>query len=103
MGHLSGASLAAFYACVALPNASLAAFYAFVAQMGGPVAPKLTQLTHFTHVLCIYLHFGPVRRPHVAIRVPLAGIRVLKTSHCVLPLCSLSAIVAQIIGLCGPP
>ena len=32
MGPLSGASLAAFYAFVALPDASLAAFYAFVAQ-----------------------------------------------------------------------
>ena len=57
--------------------------------MGGPVAPKLIQLTQFSHVLSFYLHFGPVRRPHVAIHVPLAGICVLKTSivFCLYALC----------------
>ena len=84
MGPLSGASLAAFYAFVALPDASLAAFYAPVAQMGGPVIPKLIQLTHFTHVLFILCAFWvkqPAKCGH-----PCASTRHLCAQN--LPLCS---------------
>ena len=93
VGPLSGASLAAFYAFVALPDASLAAFYASVAQMGGPVAPKLIQLTHFTHLLCILSALWAKTPPtcghpcassmHLCAQtLPLCSAAVLSVSHC---------------------
>ena len=60
--------------------------------------------SHNLYTCCaFYLHFGRARRPHAAIRVPLTCICVLNTSHCVLPLCILSAFVVQIMVFCGSP
>ena len=102
MGPLSGASLAAFYAFVALPDASLAAFYAFVAQMGGPVAPKPIQLTHFTQLLCTLSALWANPTPKCG--HPCASNMHLCAQN--LPLCSAAvlsaAIVSQIIFSADP-